>query len=363
MVDKVSIVNRALQSFGSRTTVTANELATNGSNEAIQANLVYESLRRQILRMAPWNCGLKTANLVYITSTPGTPENTSPATTLWEPGQPPQPWAYEYQYPVDCLRPCWVIPGVQTGFAGVPITTAVTGGAPAFWTGTPLKYKVQNDQFYPVLSATLVSPGSGYAPYDIITLAQAPQGTAPYGAPAQIRVLTVGVGGAISTYEIVNVVLDQDPPWAGSYFQKQTATQAQGSTTGSGTGATFNLTFDTQRSPQRVILTNQEFATLCYVQDVENPNVMDPLLIDAWVWALGAYINIALAGDKSLSNQVIARANNAIVEARKADGNEGLTVNDVTPDFIRVRGVAFTETYSSPWSPYDFDWGPVFPGW
>ena len=26
--------------------------------------------------MAPWNCVLRTANLVYITSLPGTPENT-----------------------------------------------------------------------------------------------------------------------------------------------------------------------------------------------------------------------------------------------------------------------------------------------
>lgn len=122
MVDKTAIVNRALQAFGSRTTVTAQELIDQSSNEAIQANLVYDSLRRQLLRMAPWNCGLKTANLTYITSTPGTPENTSPATTLWAPGQPAQPWAYEYQYPVDCLRPCWVIPATQTGFAGTPIT-------------------------------------------------------------------------------------------------------------------------------------------------------------------------------------------------------------------------------------------------
>lgn len=361
MVDKVRIVNRALQAFGSRTTVTAQELIDESSNEAIQANLVYESLRRQLLRMAPWNCGLKTANLVYITSTPGTPENMSPATTLWERGQPPQPWAYEYQYPVDCLRPCWVIPATQTGFAGTPITTAVTGGAPAFWTGTPLRYKVQNDQFYPVIAAAPATGGTGYAVGDIITIASGPNTSPPQGAPVQLRVETVNAG-AVLTVSIVNVMLDQDPAWGGSYFAPLPNPQAQGTSTGSGLGATFNLTFG-DISPQRVILTNQEFATLAYVQDCTNPNVMDPLLIDAWVQILAAYINYGLAGDKALSNSCLAKANAMIAEARKADGNEGLTVNDVTPDWIRIRGVSFTEAYSTPWSPYDFDWGPVFSGW
>lgn len=357
MTTKTQIVNRALQAFGSRTTVTDSELATNGSNEAIQANLVYDSIRRQILRMAPWNPGLKTANLTYITSTPGTPENSSPATNLWQPGQPPQPWAYEYQYPVDCIRPCWIIPATQTGFQGIPITTAVTGGAPAFWTGQPLKYKVQNDQFYPVLSAVPATPGTNYAVGDIITLAQADQGNPPLGAPAQLRVETLA-GSGVATVSVVNVMLDQDPPWAGSYFTKQTTAQAQGSTTGAGSGATFNLTFGDQ-SPQRVILTNQEFATLTYVQDITNPNIMDPLMIDAWVQVLAAYINLGLAGDKALSNGCIAKANNMVAEARKADGNEGLTTNDVTPDFIRTRGINWTEFYSGPYT-QAFDWGPMW---
>lgn len=358
MTTKTDIFNRALQSFGSRTTVTDSEIATNGSNEAIQGNLVYDSLRQQLLRMAPWNCALKTANLVYITSTPGTPENTSPATTLWAPGQPPQPWAYEYQYPVDCLRPSWIIPATQTGFAGVPITTAVTGGTPAFWQGIPIKYKVQTDQFYPVLSATVVAGGSGYVVGEVITLAQAPQGTAPYGAPAQLQVTAIS-GGAVTAVSVVNVVSNQVPAWGGSYFNIMTAVQTQGSTTGSGTGATFTLTQQTTQSPQRVILTNQEFATLGYVQDVTDINVMDPLLIDAWCLVLGAYINYGLAGDKALSNLCIARANDIIMKARTADGNEGLTVNDVTPDFIRVRGVAYTEWYSGPYD-QGWNWGPCF---
>lgn len=358
MTDLANIANRSLQAFGSRTTVTAQELIDESSNEAKQFNLVYAALRDELLRMAPWNCAHKTANLVYITSTPGTPENTSPATTLWQPGQPPQPWAYEYQYPVDCLRPCWVIPATQTGFAGVPITTAVTGGAPAFWQGNPVKYKVQIDQFYPVIAAAIVAPGTGYAANDIITLPIGPYTSAPIGAPAQIRVLTVDGAGAILTCEVVAQIINSDPPKGGSYFAPQTNPQAQASTDGLGTGATFNLTYGPKGS-QRVILTNQEFAILSYICQITDIDLMDPLFIDAWIQIIAANINFGLAGDKGLTNMCIQKANGMVTEARKADGNEGLTINDVTPDFIRIRGVSYTEGYSGPYS-QSWDWGPMF---
>lgn len=357
MTTTVDICNRALQSFGSRTTVTALQLANNSKNEAIQFNLCYQDLRDQLLRMAPWNCGLKTANLVYITSTPGTPENMSPATNLWEPGQPPQPWAYEYQYPVDCLRPCWVIPQTQTGYAGVPITTAVTGGTPAFWQGVPIKYKVQIDQFYPVTAAAPANGGAGYVVGEIVTLPLGPNTEAPIGAPAKIRVLTVNLG-AILTCEPVNQVLGSNPPQGGSYFAPQTNPVAQASSTGAGVGATFNLTFGEQSS-QRVILTNQEFATLGYVKQVTDINLMDPLFIEAWVQIIAAKLCFQLSGDKTMANMCVELANRQVIEARKADGNEGLTVNDVTPDFIRIRGVNYTEGYGGPYY-QGWEWGPTF---
>jgi hypothetical protein len=56
----------------------------------------------------------------------------------------------------------------------------------------------------------------------------------------------------------------------------------------------------------------------------------------------------------------VSAANNAVMEARKADGNEGLTINDVTPDWIRVRGVDFYDDFG--WSPnVGVDWGNLFP--
>jgi hypothetical protein len=364
MTTLTDIVNRALQVPGTRTSVTDAELAGNLTNEAIQANLCLTNIRRRLLRMAPWNCSVKTANLVYITSSPGTPENTSAATTLWQPGQPTPPWAYEYQYPVDCVRPCWMIPATQTGFAGgVPITTAVTGGAASFWQGPPVKYQVQTDTFYPVTAAAVAFGGLNYVAGDLITLAVGPSSSPPIGAPVQLLVATVAAGGVVTAATVVNSVYTGDTSGSpavigGSYFAAQTNPVVQGSTSGVGTGATFNLTFGSP-APQRVILTNQEFATLVYCQDILDPNIMDDLFQEAYAKIVGATITIPLAGDKKLANFAIQEANQAIMLARQADGNEGLTVNDITPDWLRIRGIDFAEPYSGPFT--GFDWGGMWP--
>lgn len=358
MTANVDIVNRALQKIGTRTTVTSAELAASSTNEAIQANLILLPFRDSLLRMAPWNCATNWANLAYITSAPGTPENVTAGTATWQKGQPPPPWAYEYQYPVDCLRPLWIVPGTQTGFAGgVPITTAVTGGAASFWQGPPAKFKVGIDQFFPVTAATLSAGGTGYVVGDSITLALGPNTSPPIGAPVQLLVLTTGGGGAVVTVSVVNQVAGEAAAIGGSYFAVQTNPVAQGSTSGAGTGATFNLTFGAQ-GDQRVILCNQENALLAYVRQVVDPNVMDTLFQEAWINVLGAGLAIALTGDKSLANLKVAEANSYIMEARKADANEGLTVNDVTPDWVRVRGIFYTDWEFSP--NMAFDWGPMW---
>lgn len=371
MTDKTSLVNLALQAFGSRTTVTDAELVANSSNEAIQANLTYENTRDSLLRMAPWDCALKTANLVYITSTPGTPENTSPATNLWQPGQPRPPWAYEYQYPVDCLKACWIIPASQTGFTGTPITTAVTGGSASTWLSGPIVFKVGIDQFLRLSLVVPATPGTGYAVNEIITLALQNNGNfslignfvfgSPQGAPAKIRVLTVSGSGGILTAEVVPQL--PDSTFGGSYFYDYGSNATQASTTGFGTGATFSTNMGTQVViDQRVILTNQEFASLVYCRQVTDPNVWDPLFQDAFVNALGADLVMALNGDKGLANLLRGLANNSIGEARKADANEGLTINDVTPDWIRVRGYGWDiQNLTGPYS--SFDWGAFLPSY
>jgi len=109
-----------------------------------------------------------------------------------------------------------------------------------------------------------------------------------------------------------------------------------------------------------VILCNQEFATLTYISQITDPNVWDPIFQDAMANKLGADIVMGLTGDKPLANACIQMANMSLVEARKVDGNEGLTVNDVTPDWIRARGIWWTDGFQS--GPYNaFDWGGLLP--
>lgn len=359
MATKTSLINLALQSFGSRTTVTDAEVLANSSNEVKQANLTWDNTRDSLLRLAPWDCGLRVRNLTYITSMPGTPENSSPTTQLWEPGQPSPGWLYEYQYPADCLRACWLNPVNPTGISdGVPIYPVATGVTPVFNSGPPVRFKVQTDDFYACTAATLVAPGTLYAAQDIITLDVTPTGDVPFGAPAQIRVLTVDGGGGILTHELVPSVIGETLV-AGSYFTRQTTTQGQSETTGVGTGATFNLTFATTQTPQRVILCNQQYANLVYVRQVTNPNIWDPMFQDAFADLLGAQIVMALTGDKTLANMCIQKANLMVAEARGVDGNEGLTVNDVTPDWIAVRGWLNPSGATGPFS--QFDWGASWP--
>ena len=378
MTTNTDIANWALQVPGTRNNVTDAELAANSTNEAIQINMKMDNVRRKLLRMAPWNCGLKTANLIYITSAPGTPENSMAATTLWQPGQPAPPWNYEYQYPVDCLRVCYIIPATQTGFAGgIPISTAVTGGAASFWQGPPVKFQVHNDTFVPVTAASIVSGGSGYAVNDIIFGPGAlsstgtitfPQGSAPPGGPVQLQVTSVS-GGVITGIKVLPQVRNygttatlagvaSGPLVGGSYFAQQTNPISQFGTTGVGTGATFNLTY-AAAAPQRVILCNQEFAIGVYVQDITDPDLMDDQFQTAWAKALGAEITIALTGDKKLANLAVQDVNIAIQLARSGDGNEALSVNDVTPDWLRIRGIDYPAPYSGPFT--GFDWGGMYP--
>ena len=362
MTSLVSVTNLALQKMGTQTTITS---MSEQSNEAIQSNLAIEALRDELLRMAPWDCALNFNPLAYITSTPGTPENSTVGTETWQKGQPAPPWAYEYQYPVDCLRACYIVPQFTSGFAsGIPITTAITGAAPAYWNGPPVRFKVGVDQFLTVASATVAAGGTGYAVNDVITLdgpqAGVSSSTVPNGAPAVLLVATLS-GSAVATVVVDNQVLGEPTPIGGSYFTRPTNPVAQGSTTGSGTGATFNLTFTSNniKASQRVIWTNQQQAILAYVKRVTDPNVMDPLFLNAWSSYLASRLAFQLSGDKALANMKIQEANAHISLARGADANEGLQINDVTPDWIRIRGINFADTG---WSPNQgFDWGALLP--
>lgn len=362
MTTEADIVNRALQVIGTRTTVTVGELSANSTNEAIQVNLILAKYRDQLLRMAPWNCGMAYKNLVYITSQPGTPENGSPVTSLWTPGQPPMGWAYEYLYPDDCLRACTVIPSMITGFAGgVPIYPVPTniGTAPSIWLGPAIRFKVQLDQYFREASGsvTIVDGGTGFAVGDILICGGAPStyGEVPAGL---VNIRVTGVAAGVITTAVLEDFTNLQKN--SLLYAVPTYNLEQVSSSGLGTGAIVSVAAVSATAfPARTILTNQEYATLGYVKQVTDPNVMDEDFVEAWVNVLGAGLCNPLTGDKALANRAVQIANQKIAEARKNDGNEGLTVNDVTPDFIRIRGVNFAGAGNAFGA---FDWGPDWAG-
>jgi hypothetical protein len=369
VTQNLDIANRSLQLVGTRTNMSSSEFTNQTSNEAVQTNLIMFKLRDELNRMAPWDCVTKFANLTYITSVPTTPENAQTGPPLWQPGIPVPPWAYEYQYPVDCLRARKIIPQYTAQAGGVPIYPpgTVTGSITPGWSGPALKYVVTTDNFFAVNAATPAVGGSGYVVGDIITLAQptfnlVQQGVSfpmLVGAPAQLQVATIGGGGSVATVTPVATVLESSPAFSGSYFAPTTGVVAQASTTGVGINATFNLTFTSTAGVQRVLLCNQEQAILQYNTQIIDPNVMDPLFQDAWIAILAARLSFQLNGDRARANELVGTANGLIIEARKADGNENLTVNDVVPDFIRTRGNFGGPTWE--YSPaMNFDWGSFY---
>lgn len=362
MTTEADICNRMLQKIGTRTTVTVPELRTAATNEAIQFNLMYTEVRDTLLRKAPWNCAMKTANLRYITSQPGTPENQSPATQEWKRGLPSPPWLYEYQYPIDCLEARRVIPSTQLGFSG-DASIASFGGVSSGWRGQPIRFQINTDEFSPATNVLTVTGGQGYEVDDLIWGAAGPKDQPPIGGPVELRVTSIMGNGSVVSVEIMSEVADDKPPFGGSYFKPQLETQSQGETSGNGTGYTFRLAFAETfgRTSQRVVLTNQASAALVYTKRITDPDVFDPSFREALYCVGAAQLALALQGSKELARMLIEQANAAIQAARQTDGNEGLTVNDLTPDWIRTRGFAYVDDIG--WSgPYQgYDWGSDWP--
>jgi hypothetical protein len=98
--------------------------------------------------------------------------------------------------------------------------------------------------------------------------------------------------------------------------------------------------YDDNGNDITVLLTNQPNAQLVYTARMSNPAVYDPSFIDAFVPVLGSKLAIPLTGDKSTRQQQLQLAQGLLNSAQVSNGNEGLTVIDHQPDWMRVRGFA-----------------------
>jgi hypothetical protein len=105
-------------------------------------------------------------------------------------------------------------------------------------------------------------------------------------------------------------------------------------------------------SQQNVVLTNAEGALGIYTQQVTNLDLWGAQAIQAFVSAMAGSIGMPLTGDKALVNMLFGIANTHILNARAADGNEGLTIQDSTPDWILARGISYNSIGPAFVAPY-----------
>lgn len=104
------------------------------------------------------------------------------------------------------------------------------------------------------------------------------------------------------------------------------------------------------------VCTNGQDALLIYTRDHLDYSLWPPNFEATMIWAMAGNLAIALTGDKTLAKMVFAKANEIITQARLTDGNEGFTVQDVTPDWLVARGYGQSCSY-----PYDApNYGPMF---
>lgn len=112
-------------------------------------------------------------------------------------------------------------------------------------------------------------------------------------------------------------------------------------------------TTDADGNPIESVLCNATQAQAVYTVNQPNPIIWDSLFEAAFVGALAAYLVPALSLDLPLMQISIKTADNAIQQARVADGNEGVTVMDHLPDWMAARasGAAYGYGYggSAPW--------------
>lgn len=101
---------------------------------------------------------------------------------------------------------------------------------------------------------------------------------------------------------------------------------------------------DISNNAIKVILTNQGAAQFVYTAMITDTGMFDEQFTLALANYLGHRIAIPLSGDKALAKMAYQIAAETCTKAQASNGNEGLTIIDQVPDWIRVRG------YASDWS-------------
>jgi hypothetical protein len=158
--------------------------------------------------------------------------------------------------------------------------------------------------------------------------------------------------------QISPVVTSQTPPMTGVSWNVQiTGTQP----------APFVVTTLFELN---AILTNVQGAQLVYTSAMFDPQQWDSLFMTAVVALLAGRMALAVVPDKKLAmalrQTASAEAAGALNMARVADGNEGWSVQDHLPDFMRIRGIQGWPVYGFPtgalsaWDPLSLPDGSAY---
>ena len=95
---------------------------------------------------------------------------------------------------------------------------------------------------------------------------------------------------------------------------------------------------DTNGNRTRVILTNQYQARLVYTVLVTDPDIWDSNFVTAFVGRLAQKICLHVSGDKNLLRLAVNAGLQAESEAKGASANQGITIQDWTPESIAAHG-------------------------
>lgn len=128
MTTLVDLGNRALSEIGARATITAIDNTTPAGQ---QVGIWIDTLRQQLLRMAPWGFARRTAALTLL----GELTDIPPAS--------PYPWQFKYAYPADCFRMNYILPKPPTATTDTPVVGVPI--VPYAFPSRNCRYLVSND--------------------------------------------------------------------------------------------------------------------------------------------------------------------------------------------------------------------------
>lgn len=96
---------------------------------------------------------------------------------------------------------------------------------------------------------------------------------------------------------------------------------------------------DVGGNARRILLTNVCQSIGIYNYDVTDVSQFDPSFSEALVSVLAEELIMPVTGNVGMKGSFYQIAKDKVMEARAADGNEGLPTTDHVPDWIAVRGI------------------------